>query len=52
MKLIFSIFMIGCVSFMGGYGVGRNIAFEDIIGEKCWLNETSQDIECISYIKK
>lgn len=33
-----------------GYYAGRKQTFTDIILEKCWLDKTTRDIVCISYI--
>lgn len=46
------IFMV-LVGLLGGsYQFGRCQAFEDIIGEKCWLDKVSRDVNCISYIAR
>ncbi len=31
---------------------GRESAFDDILLEKCWVNKTTLDIDCIEHIRK
>ena len=46
---VFVAFGVFCTIF---YHLGRIDAFEDIIGEKCWLDKQTRDVNCIAYIGK
>ena len=42
--------MILCIGLGIGLYEGKKQSFEDFILEKCWLNKTTRDIECIQYL--
>lgn len=56
MKLthIFLLLLTYCIVLVGafylGFDEGSRASFEKIISRECWLNKTSRDIECITYI--
>lgn len=50
--IIFTLINLIGVAAAGGYYKAQKDTYEDIISEKCWLNKTTRDIECIKYIAK
>jgi hypothetical protein len=48
--MVLSCMLVYTVTIIYSYQMGRDSAFDDLILEKCWLNNQTRDIECITRI--